>query len=60
MFKKMVENAHNAEVLQRNLGIRTEFKDIDVSSVKKYFNQKEGSKRSSKISGTPTSGVNRT
>lgn len=42
MFKKMAENAQNAEVYQRNLDIKMEYRDTDVSSVKKYSNQKEG------------------
>jgi hypothetical protein len=41
MFKKMAENAHNVEAWRRNLDIRMEYNDTDVSSVKRYSNQKE-------------------
>ena len=40
MFKKTEESVYDAVVFQRNSDIKMEYRDIDVLSAKRYFNQK--------------------
>ena len=52
----MEECAQLVAVYQRNLDIKVECNDTDVSSAKKYFNQKEEREHTCKPSGIHTSG----